>query len=135
MFGMDRGITNDMQNITIPMINDIREWIGATHIVVFARDDSTGITQVATHGKTVKNSKEAAKAGNNLKKYLGWPEELCHDEPLERIHKNCRYYTPDYGIHCMNGWSQKGSNGYCGVEPVKIKVEGNDVACRYFEPK
>lgn len=47
---------------------------------------------------------------------------------------NCRYYKPDYGVFCVNGWSQDGTKGDCTVEPVKVRttVEG---FCRHFDKK
>lgn len=122
-----------MKKISISKIKSIREAIGATHLVLFAMDKD-GIQHIATHGKTERDAKESAQAGNKLKRALGWDESLCHAKPLERICKNCTYYQPDYGPFCANGWSRDGSSGYCQVEPRKNEVESNQ-KCMFFEPK
>lgn len=88
--------------ITIAQIKEIREQLGATHLVIFAVD-SEGQQYVATHGQTQKQAKEAATAGNKLKSALGWPEDLCKSKPLPRVHENCAYYKQDWGYHCFNG--------------------------------
>ena len=85
--------------MTIPIseAKNIREQLGMTHVVIFAVDKN-GKQYVVTHGETIHNAKEAAKAGNKLKDVLGWPKDLCKSTPLPRIHKNCIYYEADYGI-------------------------------------
>lgn len=120
--------------IKIAQVKKFRELLGMTHLIVFAVD-SEGRQYVATHGKTQQHAKEAADTGNKLKLALGWPESLCNCKPLPRIHKNCAYYKPDYGIWCMNGWSGDGSSGYCYLETKKTHVVGDEIACRHFEPK
>ena len=94
-----------------------------------------GVMHVATHGETVKQAREAATAGNNLKGALGWPLDKCHDNPLPRVHENCHYYEKDWGIHCFNGWSGDGTSGHCHLEPKKVWMKGEETACMYFEPK
>jgi hypothetical protein len=118
--------------ISIAQAKKWREEINATHLVVFAVA-CDGSQYVATHGKTERNAKEAAKAGNNLKAAFGWPEHLCNDKALERICKNCTYYKPDYGIHCFNGWSGDGSSGYCMLQPIRV-AKNQDDKCVNLEP-
>ena len=118
--------------ISIRQCKDIRETLGMTHIVIFAVDQK-GDQYMATHGDSRQHAREAAKAGNNLKKALGWPDNLCHDAPLQRICKNCAYYKPDYGYHCFNGWTKHGEDGECQVEPTRSKTAAEST-CRYFEP-
>jgi hypothetical protein len=121
-------------NVGIARVKRWREEIGATHLVVFAVDKD-GQQVVATHGQTERNAKEAAKAGNKLKSALGWPETLCHANPLERICKNCTFYKPDYGIHCFNGWSGDGSRGRCLATPTHPPLTTSaDDKCAQFEP-
>ncbi len=119
--------------IKISQIKQIREELGMTHLVVFAIDKD-GQQHFATHGETFANAKEAAKVGNNLKKSLGWPEDLCKSKPLDRICKNCFFWEADYGIHCFNGWSGDGSNGYCNFEPQRL-AKSSSSYCSKFEPK
>ena len=122
-----------MKVISIKKVKAIREDLGATHIVIFCVDKD-GQQQVATHGQTNIHAREAASAGNRLKFALGWPKDLCKAIPLERKCKNCYFYEPDYGIHCFNGWSDDGSNGFCKVEPRKTAVK-HESGCSRFEPK
>jgi len=119
--------------ISIAEAKRIREELGMTHIIIIGVDKDNK-QHVATYGETEGNAIEAAKAGNYLKKSLGWPEELCNAVPLERKCENCTYYKPDYGMHCMNGWTGNGSNGDCMFEPQKIRVLAVD-KCSHFCPK
>lgn len=118
--------------IEISQIKKWREQIDASIIVVFAITKD-GMQHVATHGETAKNAKEAAQWGNSLKKTMNWPDKLCHEEPLERICKNCTYYKADYGIHCFNGWTGDGSNGFCLYENPRLNTMA-DNKCARFEP-
>ena len=93
-------------------IADTYEW---PVVVIFAADHD-GNQHVTTYGANIMDSKNAAMAGNKLKKHLGWPDDLCKAKPLERICGNCTYYDLDY----------------CLVEPVKIKRKKDDRACRHF---
>ena len=53
-------------------------------IVIFAYDPKTGMQHVTTYGKTKEQCLDAAKAGNYLKRALGWPEKLCNAKPKNR---------------------------------------------------
>jgi hypothetical protein len=121
-----------MNAIKISDAKRIREELGATHLVIFAVG-ADGVQHVATHGETRQHAKQAATAGNNLKKALGWPANLCADQPLPRTCKNCAYWKADWGTHCFNGWSGDGSTGYCKYEPQQIKT-AKDSTCHHFEP-
>ena len=80
-----------------------------------------------------KNAKEAAEAGNKLKTYLGWPENLCKSKPIKRICQNCEYWQADY--HTPGAVWQDTTKGKCmfGIQPV-VRYE-DDRACNNFEPK
>ena len=119
-------------NLSVAQAKHIRELVGATQIVILARDGNE--MTVATHGKTKRDGVVAAKDGNTLKKLIGFPDSACHDSPLPRICKNCTFYKPDYGTWCFNGWSGDGSRGHCLVEPSITRV-GAEQGCRHFEPK
>jgi hypothetical protein len=112
--------------IPIQKIKQWREEIKATHIVVFAIDDSK--LYVATHGENPKQAKEAAVMGNNLKKELGWEPNLCKEEPLQRTCSNCTYYKPE---KCS--YYTEGNAGNCQLEPIIVKKQHDD-KCRHFEP-
>ena len=121
-----------MNNISISAAKSIRETLGASKLIILAIDEE-GHQHIATHGKTRIDAAWAAKAGNNLKETLGWPEELCKATPVERLCKNCVFYKSDWGSWCFNGWSKDGTRGYCHAEPNKVSV-ANDQTCRHFEP-
>lgn len=122
-----------MSAITIARAKEIRESLGATHLVIFTVDEG-GKQHVATHGQTERHAREAAKAGNKLKAALGWPENLCSSSPLPRTCENCVFFKPDFGMWCFNGWSGDGSTGHCLVEPG-VKRVGKEHGCHMFEPK
>ena len=119
--------------ISVKETKRIREHLNCTHIVIFGVDEN-GNQHVATHGETAQNAIEAAKAGNNLKEALGWDSALCRSMPVTRNCKNCFYYKPDYGHHCMNGWSQDGSTGHCEYEIENIATDAES-KCHCFQPK
>ena len=118
--------------ISISKAKAIRTDVGASQIVIFTIY-ADGEQHVATHGLTVKDAREAAALGNKLKKAMGWPPDLCRSQPLARVCKNCHFYKPDYGIHCINGWSGDGSSGFCKYEPRTTPVSA-DQGCGHFEP-
>ena len=75
-------INNDTINdITINMAKDISEKSGYDEVVIFGYNPKSGKQHITTYGVTIEQCKDAAKAGNYLKKALNWPEELCHTEP------------------------------------------------------
>ena len=121
-----------MGRIGIAQVKAWREEIGATHLVVFAIG-SDGTQHVATHGETEQNAREAAGAGNRLKKSLGWPKGFCMSEALARICRNCTYYKADRGIHCANGWTGDRSRGHCYFDTTRPRT-GADDKCHNFEP-
>ena len=109
--------------IKIFEIKKIREDLNLIQIVILGIDVE-GIQHVATHGKTKTNAKGAAKMGNLLKKYLSWPDDLCHSKPLERICSNCGFFK----------WTDSRFDPQCYVDPKPIFRESKATACRYFEP-
>ena len=122
-----------MDSISIATAKEIRETLDATHLVIFAVG-ADGVQHVATHGATAQNAQQAADAGNRLKTALGWPEKLCTTKPLARRCENCAFWKVDYGMHCMNGWTGDGSEGYCRYEVKQVKT-AKDSICHHFEPR
>lgn len=53
----------------------------------------------------------------------------------DRMCGNCYFYEPDYSTWCFNGWTGDGSIGYCCVEPRKVTVLAERIACHYFMDK
>jgi len=56
-------------------------------VVIFGYDPGSGAQHITTYGRTLEQCKDAAKAGNYLKKALDWPDELCHAEPARAKRK------------------------------------------------
>lgn len=55
--------------------------LGYSQVIITAFDKVTGITSVCTWGQNVADCKMAADGGNMVKKALGWPDEMCQDQP------------------------------------------------------
>jgi hypothetical protein len=70
-------------NISVEVAKQIREQIGASHLILFVRA-ADGSENISTHGDTEQQAHEAADFGNKLKKLLRWPEELCQSTPQQR---------------------------------------------------
>jgi hypothetical protein len=60
-------------------------------VVIFAYDPKNGDQHVTTYGKMLDQCKDAAKAGNYLKRHLGWPEELCNSKPLRQKKEEAKH--------------------------------------------
>ncbi|MDD5551233.1 MAG: hypothetical protein PHS34_08240 [Candidatus Omnitrophica bacterium] len=69
------------KDIPIKMAENISKESGYPEIVIFGYDPLTGRQHVTTYGQSKEQCKDAANAGNNLKKHLGWPDNLCHAKP------------------------------------------------------
>ena len=70
-----------MNEITIEMAKKISVETEYPEIVIFGYDPVTGKQHVTTYGKTKEQCRDAAIAGNYLKRYLGWPKKLCNAKP------------------------------------------------------
>lgn len=88
----------------IPIADAIK--IGETHgysqVIIVAWDGNTGSTSVVTWGKSVKESEQAAKGGNFVKKALGWPDDLCQDVPARVKRKKRLLPLPEGGEKCQS---------------------------------
>jgi hypothetical protein len=73
-----------MKRIPIKAAKQISNDSGYPEVVIFAYDPTSGKQHVTTYGQTVEQCIEAAKAGNYLKKHLGWPEDLCNAQPRRK---------------------------------------------------
>lgn len=118
------------QTVSVAAAKDLRERIGATHVVIFAVYED-GEQCVATHGKTQTNAREAAKAGNKLKAALGWPDDLCRSEPVRRECFNCAFFRLDVQARA-SGWGNEW--GDCHLEQKTAPKRSNSM-CSHFEPK
>lgn len=68
-------------NITIKSAKEISAKSGYPIIIIFGYDPDSGRQHVTTYGRTIGQCKNAAASGNYLKRYLGWPENLCNAAP------------------------------------------------------
>ncbi|MDO7849206.1 hypothetical protein Q5H92_22775 [Hymenobacter sp. M29] len=79
-------------NISIEKAKSIREELGATHLIILAADSAGDC--VATHGSTERHSLAAANTGNELKKLLGFPENMTNSQPA--LYLNKFIYSAEY---------------------------------------
>ena len=49
---------------------------GYSHVVIYAYDTQNNMAHVATYGRTITESDQAAQFGDMMKDALGWPESL-----------------------------------------------------------
>jgi hypothetical protein len=73
--------------IPIKLAKQVSKEIGFAEIVIFGYDPHTGTQHVTTYGKTLSQCIDAARAGNFLKKSLGWPDEMCNAKPARMKNK------------------------------------------------
>lgn len=117
--------------ISIKIIKEIRENLKLSHLVMWGYNGKQEC--IATHGKTIKQSKEAAEFGNKIKKNLKWLDCFCCTEPLDRTCRNCSFwqqyqYKPGAIIPNPNN-----SIGHCMFLPKKTIRYEFDRACKEFE--
>jgi hypothetical protein len=63
-----------VKNIPITAAKRIAEDYDCPEVVIFAYDPASGGQHVTTYGKNLEQCIDAARAGNHLKRHLGWPE-------------------------------------------------------------
>ena len=117
--------------IKISKAKEIMGSLGFTHLVIFGISKD-GKQHVATHGKTKRQAREAAEAGNNLKKRLGWPGNLCNSKPLEGICGNCSFWQSRY--HAPGSAISNDVRGACMLKAESTNRFEKDIACLSFEP-
>lgn len=117
------------KRIPIDAVKQIGQNYGYNQVIVISWDKETGITSVATWGKTLEDCDQAASGGNLIKsKILNWKKELCQCEPsrviklkneisalkkqrrsLVRLIDGCKGEAEE-SIHCTNrkldAWNQ-----------------------------
>ena len=117
--------------ITIKKAKQIRENLGFSHLVIFGITPD-GEQHIATHGDSKSNAKEAATAGNNLKKSLGWPPHLCNSTPLSRICEHCSFWQAHF--HRPGDRIPNNAIGDCMFNPNRNERCSQDIACIHFDP-
>lgn len=88
-----------MKRVPIAVARRVAAETGATQVVLILRcseqlEPGVGhdVTHVVTYGKSLQDCALAAEAGNNVKRWMGWPDEMCHDVParVRRMQKRKR---------------------------------------------
>lgn len=73
--------TRSKKRIPIRVARDISKEFDLSQVVLVAFDKKTGTTHVVTYGQTLDDCAQAAQGGNFVKKALGWPDDMRHDQP------------------------------------------------------
>lgn len=74
--------------------------LGYDEIIIVGANYETGIQHVTTYGKTVAACENAAIGGNEIKKLLKWPENMCNTKPARQI-KRERYEGMEKVLQAM----------------------------------
>jgi formate dehydrogenase assembly factor FdhD len=64
------------KRLPIQILKDISKKYNLTHLVLYAFDKETNVDHVVTYGKDLTQCHQAANFGNQIKKFLGWPDKL-----------------------------------------------------------
>jgi len=77
--------------IPIKALKEFAQKYDLSHVIIFAYNRDDGTEGVATYGRTILQSSEAAEFGNCLKDVLGWPGGL-HGQPsrVPRLQKQIK---------------------------------------------
>lgn len=108
-----------MKEIPIKAAKEISCKYEFPEVIIFGYEPETGAQHVTTYGKTVKQSKDAAKAGNWLKKQLGWPEEECNAVSTKTVDDTDKNFTKEDLKNAYNAGHRNGS--VCGMRLVATK--------------
>ena len=68
------------KRIPISAAKGLAQKFGLRQVILVALDEEN-IAHVVTYGKSLEDCRLAAEGGNNLKRHMGWPEELCSAVP------------------------------------------------------
>ena len=74
------------KRIPINWAKKIAEELGYTQVIIHGYDGETNVQCVTTYGESLSDCENAAEGGNQIKRLLGWSEELCNEKP-KRIKK------------------------------------------------
>lgn len=67
--------------IPIDAAKEISKLYEFPEVVIFGYDPATNMQHVTTYGVSKEQSLDAARAGNYLKKAMGWPADQCNAKP------------------------------------------------------
>lgn len=68
------------KRIPIQAAKDVAKKYKLKQVVMILLDEQN-ISHVVTYGKTLEDCYMAAESGNNIKRHMGFPEELCNEVP------------------------------------------------------
>ena len=77
-------MSDGYKDIPIEAAQSVAEQFDKDQVIIICWDKAFGKTHVTTFGKSQVEAKEAARGGNLLKEYLGWPDSECQDEPKRK---------------------------------------------------
>ena len=69
------------KRITIAAARRLAAEFGLRQVILIGLNEEDDTAHVVTYGKTAEDCRLAAESGNNLKRHMGWPEELCSAVP------------------------------------------------------
>ncbi len=76
------------KRIPIQVCKDIVKKYDQSQAILVTWDRKSNITNVVTYGKTLDDAEQAAKGGNNIKKILRFPEDMCNSIPSKIKRRN-----------------------------------------------
>jgi hypothetical protein len=80
----DAAVDKEYLDVPINSANIISDAYNKDQVIILCYDRCNNKVSVTTYGKSVPDSYHAALSGNRIKKYLNWPDKLCHAES-ERV--------------------------------------------------
>lgn len=72
---------SDYKGVPTLMARRVAEETASDQVIIIAWNGNQRVQWVTTYGQTKADSLQAASAGNQLRRALGWPEYLCHERP------------------------------------------------------
>jgi hypothetical protein len=108
---------------------EIAEAYDLSMVIVIGIKDC-GTQHITTFGKSKNSSLKIADIGNQIKKFLGWPEKRCHAEPLKRVCENCDFFEQTEKTYYSYGKLKV--PGKCFSTPSPTSRDANDTACAQF---
>lgn len=70
-----------MARIPIAAAKRFAGTFGLRQVIIIGLNADDDTAHVVTYGKSLEDCRLAAESGNNLKKHMGWPDELCSAVP------------------------------------------------------
>lgn len=67
------------KRIPIKAAKEVAHKYGLSQVILIGWDGK--LMHVVTYGTTIKQCEQAATGGNKIRRWLGFPEEMCHEVP------------------------------------------------------